>query len=168
MHLRSTLLCLALLFTCVEAQAQETASFVGKPMPQFAMKDLTGKKLTNSSLKGKVIVMDFWASWCVTCRRVSPIIEALHKKYGSKGLVAIGTDVAEKKSGTATKYRNHYHYTYRFTENNDKLAETLGIVPLPTVIVIDRKGIVRKVEASYYEGMEADMDKWVGKLVAEK
>ena len=132
------------------------------------MADLSGKRLTNANLKGKVVVMDFWASWCVTCRRVAPIMEALHKKYASAGLVVIGTDTAETKKGTAARYSKAHHYTYRFTENNDKLADTLGIVPLPTLIVIDRKGIVRKVQGNYYNGMDADMEKTLAPLLAEK
>jgi len=157
----------ALLLTTVAA-AQETESFVGKPMPKFSMTDLAGKTMTNKSLRGKVVVMDFWASWCVTCRRVSPIIEALHNKYQSKGLVAIGTDVAEKKSGTALTYKNQHHYTYRFSEKNDALAAALGIQPLPTVIVIDKRGIVRKVEGGYFNGLSAELDKVVAGLLREK
>ncbi len=137
-------------------------------MPSFKMVDLSGKKLNNTNLKGKVVVLDFWATWCVTCHRVSPIMETLHKKYGEKGLVVIGTDVAETKKGAAARYSKMHHYTYRFTEGNDKLAETMGIVPLPTVIVIDRKGIVRKVQGNYYNGMDVDMDKTVASLLAEK
>ncbi len=168
MNLRWTFLCAALLIFAEGAFAQDPATLVGKPMPKFSMTDLSGKRLTNASLKGKVIVMDFWATWCITCRHVSPIVEDLHQKFQSKGLVAIGVDVAEKKPHVAARYKKLHHYSYRFTEDNDKFATSIGVGPLPTVIVVDRKGIVRRVEGGYYSNESVDMDKLVAKLIAEK
>lgn len=160
---------LALSVTFVGLGADRTPEdYLGKKMPAFAMKDVAGKRFTNASTKGKVVILDFWATWCTVCQRVSPIMDDLSKKYSAKGLVVIGADVAEKTRGTAARYQKRHHYGYHFTENNDKLADVLGITPLPTVIVIDRKGVVRKVEISYYSNFAADMQKVVGGLLAEK
>ena len=128
---------------------------VGKPLPKFSLTTTKGQKITNASLKGKVVLLDFWATWCVPCRQASPKIQELHEKYGSKGLYVLGADTGEFGKGTAAPYAKKHKYTYNFAEQSDKLAAGLGIQPIPVFVLVDKKGIVRKV----WTGIGGGVDK---------
>jgi thiol-disulfide isomerase/thioredoxin len=127
------------------AQNARLGTFVGKPAPNFVMTDTSGKKLTNKSLLGKVVVLDFWATWCGPCKAASPAMQKLHSQLGSQGVMVIGANCFERgNSATAAKaYAAEHKYTYRFTSNNDGLAESFGIQGIPAFVIIDKKGVVR-------------------------
>ncbi len=125
---------------------------VGKAVPAFSMTDLAGKKHTEKSLKGKVVIIDFWASWCGPCKKVSPILQELHTAYAKKGLVIIGANMGEqagKSKQIAAEYAKKNKYTYAFTVENDKLATAWGVTGIPHFVVIDKKGIVRRVDTGF-------------------
>ena len=65
----------------------------GQTAPEIALKDLSGKAITLSSLKGKVVLVDFWASWCGPCRESMPFLEKLSKSYRDQGLVVLGVNI---------------------------------------------------------------------------
>lgn len=151
-------------------QASSISKLEGKKMPNISMTDLAGKKHTNESLKGKVVLLDFWASWCGPCKAASPFMQSFHKKYASKGLVVIGANFegqVETKNVTS-RYSKKHNLTYTFTHNNNKVAEVLGVTGLPSFIFVDRKGVVRRTEAGFAPSMVAKMDAKIQKLLAEK
>lgn len=129
------------------------AKAIGKPLPKMTMTTTKGQKLTNASLKGKVVLLDFWATWCGPCKRASPAIQKLHTTYASKGLTVIGADSYEYGAkGTAAKYQKKEGYTYTFTEGNDNFALALGVKSLPAFVLVDKRGVVRKVWSSLPAG----------------
>ena len=140
---------LTLVTTAANAQNPGLDKWVGKKAPQFTLIDINGKKHTNASLKGKVVLLDFWATWCVPCMAASPTMQKLHTTYGSKGLVVVGADTFEQTDPTgksnAVAYKKKHGYTYTFAYNNDALAGSLKIGVIPAFVLIDKNGIVRNV-----------------------
>jgi cytochrome c biogenesis protein CcmG/thiol:disulfide interchange protein DsbE len=127
------------------------ASFAGKKVPAFTATTFNGKKISNATLKGKPYILDFWATWCGPCKAASPTMQAIHKKYGGKGLVVIGADVLENPGGLpmAKKYPKEHGYTYTFTTGNEKLGETLGIEGIPCIIFVDKTGKIKAVRTGF-------------------
>ena len=142
------------------AQNQRFEGFVGKPLPKFTMTTLQGQKITNASLKGKAVLIDFWATWCGPCKAAAPAVQKMHEAYGKKGLMVIGADTFENgMKGTAAPYAKAHKYTYTFTENNDSLATSLGIQGIPAFVLVDKKGIVRQVFMGF-DGVDAMFKKF--------
>lgn len=147
MTIRSLAIGVLLVVSPVFAQGPSLDSLVGKKIPAFKMTTTEGKTLTSQSLLKKVVLLDFWGTWCAPCRAMSPSMEKLHKGYSKRGLVVIGVGGFERKDpeNAAKNYKKEHGYTYTFTKNNDAYARKLGAVPFPKYILIDRQGIVRKV-----------------------
>lgn len=166
----SALLCLAVAGT---ASAQsELKALVGKQLPAFSLKDLSGKTLTQKSVLGKVVLLDFWASWCGPCKAASPTMQKLHSTYSAKGLMVIGANTSESDEdakGAAAKYAKEHKYTYAFTPQSDKLANALHVTGLPTFIAVDRRGKIRQVWLGYDpKKTPTELESFVSKLIAEK
>ncbi|MCX7800267.1 MAG: TlpA family protein disulfide reductase [Fimbriimonadales bacterium] len=126
-------------------------SFRGKAMPAFKMTTLDGRTLTNSSLRGKVVLIDFWATWCGPCKMAAPTMQSLHEKFGKQGLVVIGANVWERGNSKqkAQEYAKANKFTYTFTHDNDKLAETMRLNGIPTFLLVDKKGTIRAVQVGF-------------------
>jgi thiol-disulfide isomerase/thioredoxin len=104
-------------------------AFVGRPAPDFTLKDLGGHDVQLTSLKGKVVVLDFWATWCGPCRLEIPIIERLYKQYGKKGVAVLG--VNEQESGDIVrKYveRNKISYPVLLTSDDTEAKTRPSVV----------------------------------------
>jgi cytochrome c biogenesis protein CcmG/thiol:disulfide interchange protein DsbE len=116
-----------------------------KPMPDFIMTTISGKRMTTKSLRGKVVLFDFWATWCGPCKMASPAMEALSEKYKTKGLVVVGADVLENTPGPsgAKSYSKEHHFGYTFTYDNNGLAKTMEISSIPAFCLVDKDGVVR-------------------------
>jgi cytochrome c biogenesis protein CcmG, thiol:disulfide interchange protein DsbE len=156
-----------LLVLTAGAFAQDVLKWQGKPLPAVKMTDTKGKKITNATLRGKVAILDFWATWCGPCKQASPVMQRLHEKYGKKGLVVIGANLWEQsnKNNAARDYAKEHKYTYTFTANNDTLAKTLKITGIPAMLVVDKKGKVSLVLVGYGDGLEKMLDAKVKALL---
>ena len=166
MKLRTLSFGVIALLACVSSAQQGTQSFQGKKLPAFKATTVTGKKFDNSNLKGKVVIMDFWATWCGPCRLAAPSLQALHTKYGKKGLLVIGANLMEQTPKTSVPaYIKEHKYTYQFTIGNDALAKTLQVTGIPTMLVIDKKGVIKLVVPGLIRNLESELEKAIKPLL---
>lgn len=139
---------------------------IGQPMPDFTLRSLTGLTLSSKQLKGKVIVLDFWATWCGPCKLMSPVMQSIHKKFSSKGVVVIGAST-DQSLAPVQSYVKAHGYTYSFAMAMS-LSERLGIAGIPFVVTIDRKGVVRSIQEGFEPGCDSKLDQQVAKLAGER
>jgi len=139
----------------------------GKPLPALSMTTMDGKAITSQSLKGKVVVIDFWATWCEPCKMLSPSIQAIHTKYSSKGVFVIGANTRENGDAktNVAKYVKEHKYTYAMTLDNQPYSQKLGVTGIPCVLVVDKKGVVSRVFVGYGPGVGDQIDAAVAKLL---
>lgn len=112
----------------------------GFPAPQFSFRDIKGNYLQLSDFKGKYLLLDFWASWCVPCMKAVPFMKEVRKKYPAEKLVILGinNDREEEKFISAVK-ANEMNWMHMFDKNSD-IARLFGNVAFPTTILIDKGG----------------------------
>lgn len=112
--------------------------------PAWALTDLAGREISAASLKGKVVVVDFWATWCGPCVKEIPGYIALQKKYAEKGLVIVGASVDQAGPAVVKKFVARHGMTYPVGLADDKLVEAFGgFDAIPTTFLIDRDGSIR-------------------------
>ena len=128
---------------CLEmasALAQE-ASPPRTAAPEWKLTDLNGKLVKLSDFRGKVLILDFWATWCAACRVEIPHFVELQKQYGNKGLTVIGVSLDEQCPEVVKKFVKQFGVNYPIVTGNEKVAEAYGgIEGIPTTFVIDREG----------------------------
>jgi thiol-disulfide isomerase/thioredoxin len=124
----------------------ELAVKAGDAAPDFKLADLDGKEVTLASLKGKVVLLDFWATWCGPCKAAMPTIQKLHDEYKDKGVVILGVNTWEEKPQAAREYMTKRKFTYGCLLKGDELAQAYGVTGIPTLVIIGRDGRVAKVE----------------------
>lgn len=113
--------------------------------PDFNLIDIDGKKLSRSDYKGKVVLLDFWATWCTPCREEIPAFVAMQQKLGPQGFQVIGISM-DDDAAPVKKFYQQFQMNYPVAVGDDKLAQSYGgVLGLPVNFVIDREGkIVKK------------------------
>ena len=123
--------------------------------PEWQLMDLDDKPVKLSDFKGKVVVLNFWATWCAPCRKEIPTFVALQKQYGAKGLVIIGASLDQGGTKTVKPFVGKTGINYPVVLADQKTADAYGgIQVVPTTFVIDRYGNI----AARHEG---DTDRFV-------
>ncbi len=119
---------------------------VGSPAPDFELIDLnTGQPLTLSSLKGKPVWINFWATWCPPCKEEMPIMERHYQEYKDKGLVILGVDVQEKESDVSP-YIKAGGYSWTFViDKTGKVTDTYHVNGLPSHYFVDKDGLIQAI-----------------------
>jgi thiol-disulfide isomerase/thioredoxin len=138
----------------------------GTPKPGDTFPDLAGFQFEGAlpELKGKVVIVDLWASWCGPCKKAMPVLKDLHEKYGAKGVVVVGVSLDETKADMdAYLKKNPMPFTI-VRDPKGKLAEKLGVGGIPTSFVLAPDGKVKSVHEGF-EG-EATRKKYVQEIEA--
>jgi thiol-disulfide isomerase/thioredoxin len=126
--------------------------------PVWTLQDVDGKTVSSDQLKGKVVVLDFWATWCGPCRSEIPGYVELQKKYGEAGLAVVGVSLDRGGPLVVKKFVEQLKITYLIVMGDDKIAEAFGgVEAIPTTFIIDRDGTARfrKEGAMAHEEFEA-------------
>jgi len=162
--MKRLLIALSLAATTTASMAGEAAK-AGQPMPKLSQL-LPGATIPNTS--GKVVLVDFWASWCGPCKESFPAINRLEAKYASKGLVIIGVGVdddAEKFKAFSTKMGATFPLVH---DSAHKAAGFFNPPGMPSSYVVDRKGVIRYVHTGYHGAKtEAEYTTEIEALLAE-
>ncbi|HEY6866925.1 MAG TPA: TlpA disulfide reductase family protein, partial [Candidatus Eisenbacteria bacterium] len=133
---------------------------VDEPLPDWTLADLDGKPVALRSLRGKIIVLDFWGSWCGPCRIELPHFEALYQRYRGQPIAFLSVNVEMQQSveehlKRARDFVAKNHYTFPVLPDPDGVAvQAHGIVSYPTLLLVDRAGRVRFRNVGYREGFD--------------
>ncbi len=154
----------------IEAGAEEEEAGLkfkeGDAAPDFALKDGAGKEFKLADFKGKVVLLDFWATWCPPCVKAMPIVQKLHEAYKDKPVAIIGMNTWEKKD--AVEYVKQKGYTYLQLLKADDLAKAYGISGIPTFVLIDRDGKILYTASGFQEGEEEHLTKLIDAQLKDK
>ncbi|WP_435167577.1 TlpA family protein disulfide reductase [Paenibacillus glycanilyticus] len=147
--------------TDAAALAAETKTEAAKePADDFTLKDLDGKEVTLSGLKGKPVYINFWATWCKWCDKEMPALEKVYQDYKDKGLVVLSVDVGEEH-GEVAKYIAEKQYHFPVVLDSDKsVTYAYGIKSIPVSILVNESGdvVFRRVGHMTEEEMRAAID----------
>ena len=163
--IKISVVALTLVFsTSVSYAASEKLS--GKAA-NFTLKSRSGKNIKLSELRGQVVMLNFWASWCGPCRKEMPLLEKIHKKYERLGFTLLGINVEENTSA-AKKYLKDVKVSFPILfDKTNKTSKLYNVSAMPTTILIDRNGNKRFIHKGYKPGYENDYKKQIKKLIRE-
>jgi thiol-disulfide isomerase/thioredoxin len=122
---------------------------IGTLAPEIALPNVNDSIVTLSSYKGKIVLIDFWASWCGPCRQANPFVVRLHKKYADKGFEVFGVSLDSKKEAWIKAIKQDKIKYTQVNDNggwNSKAAEKFGVEQIPTSFLLDKNGKVIAID----------------------
>lgn len=160
------LVAVVVLFFLVSAQIRsgaanpaETAPAPATPAPAWTLQDVNGKPVHSADFAGKVVVLDFWATWCPPCRMEIPGFIELHKEYAGKGLVVVGVSLDQDGADGVKRFMDKQGMTYPVVMADQKIVEDFGgVEAIPTTFIIDRQGRIVRKHVGYTEGAEFEAE----------
>lgn len=135
---------------------QPEALEIGSAAPAFDLPGLDGKKVSLDSYKGKIVLLDFWATWCGPCRMTMPVLDRLQKEYpGDMTVLAINL---QEPSDVVQKYVREQGLAARvLLDESGTVGETYGTGSIPMQVLVDRAGIVRHIQLGFHPGMASQL-----------
>ena len=162
---------MALMVACDSGGADTAAGknheLIGKPAPDFSVKTANGKGNVNlASLHGKVVIVDFWATWCGPCKESFPKLQDLYTKYSGNGLELVGLSEDDENQGIAEFGQAHGNVKFPIGWDDGKaIAGKYHPPTMPTTFVVDKDGIVRYAHVGYHDSDQDEIEKELKSLM---
>ena len=141
---RVVLLTVLVLLAAAASGAERVMLKIGDPPPAFSLPDLDGRTVNvPGDLRGKAVIVHFWADWCQFCLEEMPALDALYQQYREKGLVIVAVNVGQP-ADAARAYVKRVRITYPVVlDQESRTAKQYGVLGLPRTFFLDRKGLIR-------------------------
>jgi peroxiredoxin len=160
--LKSTVLGLLL------AAATSTFASDESPAPDFTLTNRQGQAVSLSELRGKVVLINFWATWCGPCRTEMPLLEALYKRYEALGFELLGVNV-EENSVNADAFLRESPVTFPILyDPKNQVSQLFEVAAMPSTVLVDREGNVRFLHHGYQPGYESTYQDQIRALIRER
>lgn len=146
---------------------QVLAANTSGPAPDFTLKSRSGENIKLSELRGQVVMINFWASWCGPCRQEMPILDQLYQRYEPMGFTLLGVNV-EEDSAAAEKVLREIPVSFPVLyDSKNQVSENYQVRAMPSTFLIDRDGKVRYLHKGYKPGYEDEYQQQVRELIRE-
>ncbi|HZS36929.1 MAG TPA: TlpA disulfide reductase family protein [Polyangia bacterium] len=134
----------------------------GQRAPDFSLPSLRGPRVSLAGLRGKVVIVDFWAQWCEPCKKELPQLDKLSKDYASRGVVILAVNIDKERENAERLVKQLGLTLPVLLDPTGAVASTYDLPKMPTSFVIDKKGLVRFVHDGF-EG-SGDVDRFRSEL----
>lgn len=133
-----------------------------RPAPAFTLTDLGGNALSKESLAGRVVLLDFWATWCAPCRKSMPELQAIHEKYAGRGVSIVGVSIDEGGDSKVKKFLASKKFTYPIAVDSDAdpVWDAYRVKAIPAAFLIDQQGRI----VAQWTGVPTDAKQLEAKL----
>ncbi|MDH4261241.1 MAG: TlpA family protein disulfide reductase [Gammaproteobacteria bacterium] len=126
------------------------------PAPEFSLASRAGGQMSLSGLRGQVVMINFWASWCGPCRQEFPALDEMYRKYKPMGFAILGINVESEKAD-AERFLGMRPVSFPILFDPDnRVSNSYGVSSMPTTVLVDRKGQIRWLHRAYKPGDEAE------------
>ena len=136
------------------------AATAGEPAPDFSLRDINGKEVSLSSQKGKVVLVNFWATWCGPCKLEMPHLDKMDRELEAKGFEVISISTDDARAASKVKpliKRGGYGFTVLLDKDTSVVSQYNPAKTLPYNVLIDREGNIHKVFQGYNPGDEVEL-----------
>jgi peroxiredoxin len=145
-----------------------TAGSPDGPAPDFRLPARAGEEVVLSGLRGQVVMINFWASWCGPCRKEMPFLDQLYQRYRGLGFVMLGVNV-EQDSAAAEGWLKDTPVTFPILfDRRNEVSKRYDVTAMPSTVIVDRQGRLRYVHYGYTAGTENEYQDQIRALVRER
>jgi peroxiredoxin len=157
-----------LVMTTLVASLAWAAQTLSGPAPGFSLQSSDGQQVSLASLKGKVVMVNFWATWCVPCRQEMPHLQALYDRYNSLGFELLAVNVEKNNAEGARKWLEERPVTFPVLfDPNNEVTKLYKVQTMPSTVLVARDGTMRFIHHGYKPGYESEYQTQVRALLRE-
>jgi thiol-disulfide isomerase/thioredoxin len=157
----------ALVAVCVVSAPFSASAGSNAAAPDFSLPGKNGDAVALAKLKGQVVMLNFWASWCGPCRTEMPLLDQIYKKYNAAGFTLVGVNV-DTDSTDAQKYLSQIPVSFPVLfDKENKVSKLYDVSAMPSTVFIDRQGNVRSLHRGYKPGDESEYLNQIRALIRE-
>jgi peroxiredoxin len=162
-------LCALALFALPHGAVAATApaAAAGAIAPDFTLHAADGRNVRLDELRGQVVLVNFWATWCGPCRAEMPHLDQLYQKYHKSGFVLLGVNIDDNPATALTTAQKLGVSFPILLDTDKKVSKLYNLTDMPSTVVIDRDGKMRFLHRGYRDGVEADYDQQIRALLKE-
>ncbi len=140
---------------------QQSPAVTGSKAPDFTLRDLKGNDVRLADYSGKVVLLEFWATWCPPCRASVPEFIALQNQYRDKNVVILAVSLDEGKDVTAklADFVREQKINYTILVGNEKVSQAYNVKSIPALFIIDKSGVIVSTQVGYAGDFTTQIDK---------
>lgn len=160
---------LLVLAMCIPFVAAAPESLVGKNAPPFSLKNvMTGETVSLEVLGGKVLLLDFWATWCGPCKEALPHIAEISRTYKDQNVLAISIDLKEDEETVRKFAKNNQMDWIVIIDRDGSVAKKYEVTAIPTLFLVDQNGVVRYAHVGFFKELKDELSRRISELLKEK
>jgi len=139
----------------------------GQMAPNFTLRSNQGKNVRLSDLRGQVVLINFWATWCGPCRQEMPLLDDIHDKYRKVGFTVVAVNIDQDRKQAAAMGRSLKFRAPILFDDDQKVSRQYDLQGMPSTFIVDRNGKIRYVHVGFKRGYERNYEAEVKALLKE-